>query len=70
MTIRETTSKVIDWCRHLSREHLTKILGGAQITVGAIAAGGIIPAPHMKYWMTASGLLTAWRGFVNSKNAQ
>ena len=70
MGIRETASGAFGWCKHLSREHLTKILGGAQITVAAIAANGIIPAPHMKYWMTASGLLTAWRGFVNSKNAQ
>jgi hypothetical protein len=70
MGIKEAANKVVDWFRHLSREHLTKILGGAQITVAAIAANGIIPSHQLKYWMTASGLLTAWRGFVNSKNAQ
>ena len=70
MGIRGTSKQAFGWVKNISREHLTKILGGAQITVAAIAANGIIPAPHMKYWMTASGLLTAWRGFVNSKNAQ
>jgi hypothetical protein len=59
---------VIQKIQQYVRDHGTKMLGAAQVTVGAIAAGGIIPAPHMKYWMTAAGVLTAWRGFVNSQN--
>lgn len=48
------------------KDHGTKLLGFAQVTVAAIAAGGIIPPHQMKYWLTGTGLLTAWRGFVNS----
>lgn len=53
----------------LIKNHLTKLLGFCQITVAAIAAvDGIIPANHLKYWMLSLGLMTAWRGFVNSAN--
>lgn len=49
------------------KNHLTKLLGYGQITIAAIAAvDGIIPAQHLKYWMLALGLLTAWRGHHNS----
>lgn len=49
--------------------HLTKILGFFQVTIAAIAAvDGLIPQGQLKYWMAALGLLTAWRGFVNSAN--
>ena len=58
--------KVINWLKAHWNSHGTKVLGFAQVTVGAIAAGGIIPPNHVKYWITAGGLLTAWRGFVNS----
>lgn len=53
----------------LFRNEGTKILGFAQVTVGAIVAvGSLIPPNHLPYWMIASGLLTAWRGFFNSAN--
>jgi hypothetical protein len=51
--------------------HLTKILGLAQGTIAAVAAvDGIIPGPHLKYWMLALGLLTFWRGYANSKHLE
>lgn len=56
-------SQLID----LWSNHGTKILGFAQVTVGVLAAStGVFPDPVLKYLMLASGLLTAWRGFVNS----
>ena len=48
----------------------TKLLGFSQITVATIAASGLIPSQHMKYWMACMGLLTAWRGFFNSAKPQ
>lgn len=51
--------------------HGTKILGFFQVSIAAIAAvDGLIPAGQLKYWMAALGLLTAWRGFINTKNLQ
>lgn len=59
-------SQLID----LWRNHGTKILGFAQVTVGVLAAStGIFPDPVLKYLMLASGLLTAWRGYVNSAHS-
>ena len=53
----------------LWREHGTKILGFSQITIASIVSvNGVIPEHHLKYWLLSSGLLTAWRGFVNSSN--
>ena len=47
--------------------HATKTLGFLQVTLGAIAgATEIIPTKHLKYYVFALGLLTAWRGFFNS----
>jgi hypothetical protein len=47
--------------------HGTKAIGFAQGTIAAIAAvDGIIPAPHLKYYLGASAVLTFWRGFFNS----
>ena len=57
-------NRIIGWWN----DHGTKILGFGQVTVGALTAGGLIPPHHMKYWVTVGGLLTAWRGFVNSAN--
>lgn len=49
------------------KQHGTKMLGFAQVTVGVLAvADGIFPDQTLKYVMLASGLLTAWRGFFNS----
>lgn len=49
------------------RNHTTKVLGFAQVTVGVLAgATGVFPDHVLKWIMLASGLLTAWRGFVNS----
>ena len=45
----------------------TKILGFAQVTVGVLSAStGVFPDHVLQYLIVASGLLTAWRGFVNS----
>ena len=47
--------------------HATKTLGFLQVTLGALAgATEVIPAAHLKYYVLALGLLTAWRGFFNS----
>lgn len=52
------------------RGHGTKVIGFAQGTVATIAGvTGLIPDGHLKYWLGASALLTFWRGFVNSSNA-
>lgn len=51
------------------KNHGTKALGLAQGSVAAVAAvPGIIPDHTLKYYLAASGLLTFWRGFVNSGN--
>lgn len=48
--------------------HGTKILGLAQGTVAVIAGTtGILPDKQLKYWLLASGLLTFYRGFFNTK---
>lgn len=50
------------------KNHGTKVLGFLQITLGAVAGvTGIIPDNHMKYYVVAIGLLTAWRGYFNSQ---
>lgn len=53
----------------LWKDHGTKLLGLAQVTIASIVSvSGVIPEHHLKYWLLTSGLLTAWRGFVNSNN--
>lgn len=53
-----------DW---IWTEHGTKAIGFAQVTVGAVATAGVIESPSaLKLIVTVSGLLTAWRGFLNS----
>ncbi len=55
------------------RDHGTKVLGFAQVTVGALAVADqqMISAafgPHGLRWIIlTSGVLTAWRGFVNTQ---
>jgi hypothetical protein len=50
--------------------HGTKLLGFAQITVGVLAAStNVFPDHIVKYLILASGLLTAWRGYVNTLTA-
>lgn len=53
--------------REFVKNHGTKALGGLQGTIAAVAAGGLIPEAHLKYYLTVSGLLTFWRGFINSQ---
>lgn len=49
------------------RNHTTKVLGFAQVTIGVLAASvGVFPDAWLKWLMMISGLLTAWRGWVNS----
>jgi hypothetical protein len=52
------------------RDHGTKWIGFIQVTVGAVAAnaGDLFTARTLKILLMISGLLTAWRGFVNSRN--
>lgn len=45
----------------------TKLLGFLQVTLGVLSASmGVFPESWLKYMIVASGLLTAWRGYVNS----
>lgn len=52
-------------------DHGTKILGALATFVStALLIDGLIPDPHMKYWLFANALLggaTVRRGFTNSK---
>lgn len=55
----------------LWKNHGTKILGFLQVTVAAIAAvPGLFPPDWMPKVLAATGLLTAWRGFVNSQSTK
>lgn len=48
--------------------HGTRILGLTQGSIAIIAGiDGIIPDSWLKYVLAGSGLLTYWRGQVNSK---
>lgn len=49
------------------KNHGTKILGFLQVTLGVFStATGILPDHILKWLILVSGLLTAWRGYVNS----
>lgn len=54
--------------------HGTKLLGFAQVTVGALAVADqqMIAAAFgpdgLRWIILASGVLTAWRGFINTAN--
>jgi hypothetical protein len=51
--------------------HGTKILGFLTGTIAAVAGvTGIIPEPHLKYYMGAIAVMTFWRGFINSKEIE
>lgn len=56
--------------------HATKLLGFMQVTVGALAIADqqMLAAafgPNGLRWIIlASGVLTAWRGFLNTANAK
>ncbi len=56
--------------RDFWRSHGTKLLGLAQVTISGLAIPGVFPTHIYPYVLAASGVLTAWRGFVNSANAQ
>ena len=51
------------------KKHGTKVLGFAQVTAGAIAmyADDLFGRHGAKLILVASGVLTAWRGFINSQ---
>lgn len=50
------------------RNHGTKVIGGVQGTIAAVAGvGGIIPDAHLKYYMATIAVLTFWRGYFNTK---
>ena len=49
------------------RNHGTKVLGFAQVTVGVLAtATSLLPEVALQWILLLGGLLTAWRGWVNS----
>lgn len=53
------------------KNHGTKVLGFLQVTVAAVVSiPGLFPVEQTPKLLAVSGLLTAWRGFVNSANAQ
>ena len=61
---------ILEFTVLLVRNHGTKILGFAQVTVGVLAvADGVFTDQSLKYVLLASGLLTAWRGYFNSANS-
>jgi hypothetical protein len=59
------------WITYHWRSHGTKVLGFGQVTVGAIAAnaGDFFSKHALQFLIMTTGLLTAWRGFVNTKNS-
>ena len=58
----------LSWLWNLGVTHGTKLLGFGQVTVGVLAvADGVFSDKSLKYVLLASGLLTAWRGYFNSK---
>lgn len=58
---------MIDRITSLWKSHGTKILGFTQVTVGVLAASaGVFDERTLQVLVMCSGLLTAWRGFVNS----
>lgn len=62
--------RVLAFIGKLWTRHGTKILGGVQGTIAAVAGiSGIIPDKSLKYWLAASAVLTFWRGFDNSKSS-
>jgi hypothetical protein len=52
------------------KNHGTKVLGFGQVTLGAVAAnaGDFFSRRALQLVIMLTGLLTAWRGFANSKN--
>jgi hypothetical protein len=55
----------------LWHDHGTKVLGFLQVSVAAVAAvPGLFPPEWMPKVLAVTGLLTAWRGFVNSAQAK
>lgn len=59
--------KLKDIYHFIFSEHLTKMLGFLQVTIGVLAtADGVLPDHAIKYCILGTGLMTAWRGFFNS----
>lgn len=68
----------MNWFRALWDNHGTKLIGGTQAVFGALvtadaaarAAGGqsMLSPKQLGICIFAAGLLTVWRGFVNSSN--
>lgn len=56
------------------QDHTTKLLGFAQVTAGVLAVADpqlisdLFGPNGLKWVILISGLLTAWRGFVNTIN--
>lgn len=55
------------------RHHTTKLLGFAQVTVGALAVAdqqmiaAVFGPDGLRWIILTSGVLTAWRGFVSTQ---
>jgi len=59
---------IIAALRSFWRNHGTKALGFAQVTIGTLAAAtDVFSASVLKALLLANGLLVAWRGFFNSR---
>lgn len=62
--------------RSFFRHHTTKLLGFAQVTVGALAVAdqqmiaAVFGPDGLRWIILASGVLTAWRGFANTQYQQ
>lgn len=56
------------WFWWLIRQHATKVLGFSGVTIGALSAATNFLTPRqLQEVIVATGILTAWRGFFNSK---
>lgn len=58
------------------QDHATKLLGFAQVSAGVLAVAdqqiitSLFGTNGLKWIILLSGLLTAWRGFVNTINIE
>lgn len=50
-------------------EHGTKFLGAVQTSVSTLATQGLVSMKALAWTTTAIGLLTIWRGYINTHAA-
>jgi hypothetical protein len=67
---------MLETVRAFFRHHTTKLLGFSQVTVGALAVAdqqmiaAVFGPDGLRWIILTSGVLTAWRGFVNTQYQQ